>query len=84
MNYGMREKSRGRTVEKMTVGDLIKELQRFPTDARVVLSSDEEGNGIKELREVTFDKEFTGDLHGFFELEGPAVTTWTVTIWPHG
>jgi hypothetical protein len=79
MKYGMREKSRGRTAEKMTVGNLIKELQRFPTDARVVLSSDDEGNWIKELCEVTFDKEFTGDLHGFLEVEGPAVT-----IWPHG
>ena len=63
----------------MNVGELIKKLQRLPKDAPVILSTDEEGNWMKELSEITFDKETTGDLHGFLEVEGPAVT-----LWPRG
>ena len=63
----------------MNVGELIEKLQRLPKDTRVILSTDEEGNWMKELSEITVDKETTGDLHGLLEVEGPAVT-----LWPRG
>lgn len=37
----------------MKVYQLIKKLQKLPSDATVLLSSDEEGNSFSELCEVT-------------------------------
>jgi hypothetical protein len=38
--------------EAMTVGELIKELEKFPPDVLVVMPVDPEGNGYYRLRKV--------------------------------
>jgi hypothetical protein len=76
-----------RTAKKMTVGNLIRELQAHPTDALALISSDEEGNQYKHLYNV-IDGKFGEDEDDAdddrFEGHGLKVGDPYVIIWPHG
>jgi hypothetical protein len=75
------------TAKKMTVGDLIRDLQAYPTDALALISSDEEGNQYKHLYNV-IDGKFGEDEDDAdddrFEGHGLKVGDPYVIIWPHG
>ena len=88
--YGMRVKGPNYTERKMTVGDLIHELQAFPKGALALISADEEGNQYKHLCEVngyTLEEEGVED----FRSQNHTLTDDLlnvgdpyVIIWPHG
>jgi hypothetical protein len=87
MLYGMNVDGPNRTAKKMTVGDLIRELQTYPADALTLISSDEEGNHYKHLYNV-IDGKFGEDEDDAdddrFEGHDLKVGDSYVVIWPHG
>lgn len=53
----------------MTVRDLIKNLKRFPQDADVLLSRDEEGNGFRSLYQIEVYHATPEGNRGDFQIE---------------
>ena len=82
MRYGMMVKRPNSTSKKMTVGDLIRELQSFPLDALALISVDEERNWHKHLYQViggTFGEDERFEGRHDLKPGDPYVI-----IWPHG
>jgi len=84
MKYGMEVSVPNSTMKKMTVGDLIRELQAFPLDTVALISSDEEGNQFKHL--YTVNGKLFGDYKYGSRYEGCGLKVGDqfVVIWPHG
>ena len=87
MLYGTNVSGPNCTARKMTVGDLIHELQAFPPDSLALISIDEEGNDYKYLYNViagTFGEDGDDLTDERFEGYGLKVGHPYVIIWPHG
>jgi hypothetical protein len=85
--YAMSAEGPNRTTKKMTVGDLIRELQAFPPDSLALISSDEEGNNYKLLYNViggTFGEDEDHAKDDRFEDHDLKVGDPYAIIWPHG
>jgi predicted DNA-binding ribbon-helix-helix protein len=69
----------------MTVKQLIAELRKFAPDAKVVLSTDEEGNGFSPLREVccgNYEADANPRAPGEFVAEDGTAPVNAVCLWP--
>ncbi len=85
--YGMNSEGPNHTTKKMTVGDLIRELQAYPPEALALISSDEEGNSYKHLYNVigrTFGEDEDDADDDRFEDHDLKAGDPYVIIWPHG
>ena len=65
----------------MTVGELKKLLRDTENDALVILASDEEGNHLRALYQVSPDS-VTSIEHGEYEANPADVRANSVILWP--
>lgn len=68
----------------MTAKQLIVKLQAVPRDTLILVSSDEEGNAIKPLADVSFDLVADGGFGKFETVDHPSDigATRAAILWP--